>query len=147
MRVRFTYPISEEVLDGTLRRVGEFHEDQRLVFVKITVRRQTILDTCHQRRHFSVSQQFSCDWIRPRREQRPSFRRKELHNYTFERPPGRWGLRENRQPIPICTQIACDCRPYRPHAVAANDRLTLVVSIVRSFVYRYSHLTSDSVIM
>lgn len=67
-RIRFTYPIPEEVLDGTLRRVGEFHEDQGLVFVKITVRRQTILDTCHQRRHFSVSQQWVLSRTRPPRK-------------------------------------------------------------------------------
>lgn len=59
-----------------------------------------------------------------RREQRPSFRCKKLHNYTFERPPGRWGLRENHQPIPIYTQIPHDCAPYRPPPVTVNDRLT-----------------------
>lgn len=74
IRVRFTYPISEEVLDGTLRRVGEFHEDQGLVFVKITMRRQTILDTCRQRRHFSVSQQWVLSRTRPLRKSAHSWR-------------------------------------------------------------------------
>lgn len=74
IKVRFTYPISEEVLDGTLRRVGEFHEDQGLVFVKITMRRQTILDTCRQRRHFSVSQQWVLSRTRPLRKSAHSWR-------------------------------------------------------------------------
>ena len=49
---KFTYPIAQKVFDGTLRWIGELHEDERLVFMEIGVRRQTILDTCHQRRHF-----------------------------------------------------------------------------------------------
>ena len=84
------------------------------------------------------------DRIRSRREQRPSFRRTELHNYTFERPPGRWGLRENRQPISIYTRIACDCRPYCPPAVADNDRLAFFVRTVSFFGYRCCHLLSTS---
>ncbi|XP_076179583.1 uncharacterized protein LOC143152879 [Ptiloglossa arizonensis] len=78
------------------------------------------------------------------REQRPSFRRKELHNYTFERPPGRRGLRENRRPIPIRVEIACDCRPYCPHAVAVNDRLILLARTVWFLVYSCCHLIADS---
>lgn len=60
-------------------------------------------------------------------KQRPSFRRKETRLHTFERPPGRRGLRKSRRPIRVArnriTRQSDQGRPRRPRAVTANDRL------------------------
>lgn len=51
-RSRGTHLVPQMLLDGPERRVRQFHENQVLILTEIPPRRQTILNTWTERRHF-----------------------------------------------------------------------------------------------